>query len=242
MANSYTTQKDLWSIYHNQAGLAYLESPQAGVFYENKFLISEMGYGGFAAAYALGVGTIGIDYSSFGYDAYNQGKLGLAYGLKLSKGTALGAQINYHHISISAEDYGKTNALTAELGFLVDLSPRISLGVHIFNITRTKLNDFDDERIPTVLRFGAGYEISDEVMVTAEVEKDIDRDEVFKCGIEYRPVEVLYLRVGASNAPGLFSFGFGLNMGAFQLDLASTYHSVLGYSPQASLTFVPKKK
>ncbi len=242
MAHTYLTQRDIWSIYHNQAGLAYIDRATAGAFFENKFFINDLGYGGFAGAIPLGNGSIGLSYSSLGFSSYNEGKLGLAYGMKVSESIAIGTQLNYHHISIGAEDYGKTNALTAELGFSISLSERVSLAAHVFNITRTKLNDFNDERIPTILRFGAGYKISDEVMLTGEVEKDIDKTEIFKGGIEYRPVEILYIRLGAASSPGLFAFGLGLDFKSFQLDLASTYHSVLGYSPQISLTYAPGKK
>lgn len=242
MAHAYLTQRDVWSLFHNQAGLGYIEHATAGAFFENKFLISDLGYGGFAGALPLGNGSIGLSYSSLGFSSYNEGKLGLAYGMKVSEKISIGTQLNYHHISIGAEDYGKTNALTAELGFSIDVSKQVTLAAHVFNLTKTKLNDFNDERIPTVLRFGAGYRISEEVLLTGEVEKDIDKTEIFRGGIEYRPVDILYLRIGAASSPGLFAFGLGLDFGSFQLDMASTYHSVLGYSPQASLTYAPGKK
>ncbi|MFT6997544.1 MAG: hypothetical protein ACJAQ4_001298, partial [Cryomorphaceae bacterium] len=204
-------------------------------------------FAGFAAATPLGKGAIGLNYSNFGYGVYNEGKLGLAYGMKLADSFSIGVQLNYHTTRIAAEDYGKVGALTAEVGVRMEVSERVTVAAHLFNPTRTTLIDngesaIPDEKIPTVIRLGAGYQISDEVLLAGEVEKDIDQNALFRGGIEYQPVDILYLRVGASSEPSLFSFGLGVRFESFQFDLASSYSSVLGYSPQVSLTYNPGKK
>lgn len=242
MANTGLTFTDIWSIYHNQAGLGYIQGPTASVFYENKFLINNFAYAGFAGAIPLGNGAIGVSYTNFGYSAYNEGKVGLAYGMKLSEKFAVGVQLNYHTIRIDADGYGSKGALSADVGFRLQVSKNVSLAAHISNPTRTSLNDYDDERIPTVIRFGAGYQISDDLLATGEVEKDIDMNPVFRAGVEYQPADILFLRIGASSNPGLLAFGFGLNFDAFKVDLSTTYHSTLGYSPQIALTYAPGKK
>lgn len=241
MANAGLNYTDIWSIYHNQAGLGYIQGPTASIFYENKFLISNFAYAGFAGALPLGNGTIGVSYTNFGYSAYKEGKIGLAYGMKLSEKFAVGLQLNYHTLRIDADGYGNKGAVTADVGFRLQVSERVSLAAHISNPTRAKLNDFDDERIPSVIRLGGAYKISDDLLASGEVEKDIDMNPIFRAGIEYQPVDILFLRVGASSNPGLFAFGFGLNLEAFKLDLSTTYHSVLGYSPQIALTYAPGK-
>ncbi len=242
MANAGLNFTDIWSIYHNQAGIAHLNNFSAGAFYENRFLISDLAFAGAAVAMPLGNGAIGLTYSNLGFSAYNEGKLGLAYGLKLSDALSIGVQLNYHSFNIAAEDHGSRGALTAEVGFQLQISKNVSLAAHIFNPTRTQLNDFVDERIPTVLRIGASYKIAEDLKLTGDVEKDIDADALFRAGIEYQPADKFYLRMGASSNPSLFAFGLGLDFDTFRFDLATTYHSVLGYSPQVSLTYSPSKK
>ena len=247
MGNAALTFTDIWSSFHNQAGLGYIDKFTAGAFYESRFLIDGLAFAGFAGATPLGKGTIGLNYSNFGFGAYNEGKVGLAYGMKLADGFSVGVQLNYHNTQISAENYGSTGALTAEVGFRVEVSERVSIGAHLFNPTRTTLIDngdlaIPDEKIPTVIRLGAGYQISDEVLFAGEVEKDIAQDVLFRGGIEYHPADILYLRMGASSEPNLFSFGLGLNFDQFNFDLATNYHSLLGYSPQISLTYNPGRQ
>jgi len=201
-----------------------------------------MAYAGFAGAMPLGNGTIGVSYTNFGYGAYNEGKVGLAYGMQLSNRFAIGVQLNYHNLSINTDGYGNIGAVSADVGFRLQVAEKVSVAAHITNPTKTKLNDFANERIPTVLRLGVAYDIADNLMATAEVEKDIDMKPVFRGAFEYQPVDILFLRIGASNNPGLLAFGFGLNLNAFKIDIATTYHNYLGYSPQISLTYAPGKK
>jgi hypothetical protein len=242
LGNSGVTFTDIWSIFHNQAGIAHLEGFAAGAFFENRFLISDFAYSGFGVANPLGKGSLGLTFTNMGFSVYQENNLGLAYGLMLNEKLSVGVRLNYHSVRINTDGYGQRSVLTGDIGFRLQVSEKVNLAAHLANPTRSELDEFDDERIPTVLRFGAGYDISDEVMVTGEFEKDIDQKFLFRGGIEYQPAEILFIRVGASNEPNLFAFGLGLNFGDFVFDIASTYHSNLGYSPQVSLTYAPRKK
>jgi hypothetical protein len=242
MANAALSFTDIWSMYHNQAGIAHLDGFAAGAFYENRFLMKEFNYSGIAAAMPLGDGAIGLSYSGFGFSVYQENKLGIAYAMKLAKTFSASVQLNYQTTRINADNYGSTSNVTAELGVRMDVSKKVVVAAHVYNPLKAKLNDFNDERLPTVLRLGMAYQISDEVLLALETEKDIDQKALFRGGIEYKPAEILYLRVGASNQPNLLSFGVGLAFDNFKFDLAASYHSQLGYAPQVSLTYAPGKK
>ncbi len=242
MANAALSFTDVWSMYHNQAGLAYIDGVAAGAFYENRFLLKEFNYSGLAAAMPLGNGAIGVSYSGFGFSVYRESKTGIAYAMKLAKTLSASVQLNYQTTRINADNYGSTSNITAELGVRMDVSQKVVVAAHVYNPLKAKLNDFNDERLPTILRLGMAYQISDDLLVALETEKDIDQKALFRGGIEYKPADILYLRVGASNQPNLLSFGIGLAFDSFRFDLAASYHSLLGYAPQASLTYTPGKK
>ena len=240
IGHASVTLSDVWSVHHNQAGLAALTEASVGAFYENKFLINELSLRGGAFALPTKSGVFALSAMSFGFNLYTEGKYGLAYARQLSKRVAIGAKINYHTIRIG-EGYGSTNGLTAEVGLLADITDDLTFGAHVFNPNQTRLADFDDERIPAIFRLGMSYTFSDKVFMTAEVEKDIDFRPVFKSGIEYHVADILYLRAGISTLPTLTSFGFGLEFSNFKLDIATSIHSVLGYTPQVSLVYNFKK-
>lgn len=213
-----------------------IENPQAGIFYESRFSMSELSLRGGAAVLPTKSGTFGLSIASFGYSLYGESKYGLSYGRKLSEKLCIGVQANYHNVRI-AEGYGNTNALTIEGGILAQLTTKLRLGAHIYNPTRTQISEYQDERLPTILRLGMNYKFSDKVFVAIETEKDVDHKAVFKIGVEYHVIDILYLRAGIATNPVYSSFGFGLHLKQFKLDIASQFHQVLGHTPQLSLIY-----
>mgnify|MGYP001607221999 FL=1 len=250
MGNASVTLGDLWSINHNQAGLADIKKITAGIYYENRFSISEMGLKAVAAAFPIpgfANGVLGLSVSYFGYAAYNDSKFGLAYAKKLGDRYSVGIQLDYLQTTIGG-DYGKKGAVAAETGFKAELIDNLFIGIHIFNPTRTKLFTYtiqeipETERIPTIMRFGLSYRFSEKVIVSVETEKDIYYKPVFKAGIEYQPIDLLYLRAGISTDPVYNSFGFGINLNHFKIDFAASRHQVLGYTSQIGLSYEFNKK
>ncbi len=231
---------DLWSAFNNQAGLAYLTKFSAGFFNETPFLMNELSTRGIAVAMPvqkLGVFALSINY--FGYNLYNEKKIGLAYAKSFGDKISAGIQFDYLGTSIS-EGYGSNSAFTIEAGFRAELLPKFYLGAHIFNPTRAKLADYDEEKIPTLLNIGLAYEFSDKVTLSAEGEKNVYETSAFKAGVEYHIVKILYLRAGVGTNPTKTSFGFGLEFDSFKFDIAAAYHQQLGYTPNISLTYVMK--
>jgi hypothetical protein len=227
---------DLWGVQNNQASLASLDAIQAGLFYESRFLMSELGMKGFAAALPTKKGTFGLNVNSFGYSQYSEMKTGVAYGRKLGEHFSMGVQLDYFNTSIG-ENYGSTSAVGGEIGIMAEPVKNLTLGLHLFNPTRAKLNGNLDERIPTIMRLGLSYKFSEQVFVIAEAEKDVDYKTTFRGGIEYRPLPTFYIRAGAASNPGLMAAGFGIVLKKFRLDIATSFHSVLGFSPSVGVQY-----
>ena len=241
MGNASVSLSDVWSAHHNQAGLGFLRDFSAGAYYENRFLIKELSIEGGVAALPVKGGTFGLCISNFGYSLYHENKYSLsfakAFGDKLSAGIAM----DYLTTKIG-EGYGSKGVLAAEFGIQAKPLKGLTIGAHVFNPTRAKLADYNNERLPTVIRFGGDYNFSDKVKVAVETEKDIAQKAIFKAGIEYKPVKELYLRAGVGTNPTLTSFGFGLNLKSIQIDVSANYHQTLGFSPQIGLTYIFKKE
>ena len=239
VANASVTYSDVWSSFHNQAGLAQVNDISAGVYFENRFLISDLSVKGFAVALPTAkVGTFALSATMFGGSLYNEKKAGIGYAKKLGQKFSAGVQVDYLSTFI-AEDYGNRSSFAVEIGMLAEPVKNLKLGVHLFNPNKAKLAEYADERIPVIMRFGASYKFSEKVLISAEEEKDIDQKSVFKSGIEYHIAEVLYLRGGISSNPSLTTFGFGLKINKqFLLDMASSWHQQLGFSPQFSLGYL----
>lgn len=239
MGNAGITLYDLWSVSHNQAGLARLETLSAGFYFENRFLAREMALGAVAIALPHPTGVFGLSLSYFGFSNYNEGKIGLSYARDFGEKLSVGIQFNYMYLSIG-EGYGSRGSFTMELGMIYELLPGLHIGAHLFNPTQTRISSVDDlydERIPTIMRFGFSYAFSERVLLAVETEKDIEKEARFKVGLEYRLTDHIYLRGGVGTHPMENAFGFGFQSGSLQFDLSASYHHVLGYSPQAGVTY-----
>lgn len=237
LGNSAVAYKDIWSSFHNQAGLAFLKTPTAGISHEQRFMMSELSLN--AAAFALPTkesGTFALSVSYFGYKLYNEQKVGLAYAKSFGDKFSAGLQFDYLGTSI-AEGYGSKSAFTAEVGIQALLVKGLWLGAHIYNPTKITLENVNKEKIPSLLNIGLNYSFSDKVNLGVETEKDQDADATIKVGLEYHPVKQLYLRTGIATDPLLTSFGFGLDLQNFVIDFAASYHQDLGYSPHISLSY-----
>jgi hypothetical protein len=241
MAGAYTSISDGWSSFHNQAGLNAVKSLDAGVYYENRFGLNTLSDKGLFIATRLGKGVIACNYHSFGYSQYASSKGGIAYALGLGEKLDVGVQLNYYTILLG-ENYGRAVAVSAEGGFIYRLNSKLTLAGHVSNPNRAKLSEYLDERIPGVVRMGAGYALSKQVLLVGEVYKDTQTDASIRAGLEYRISDAIALRGGFASAPRQFTFGFGWKLNEWMLDMAAAYHPVLGFNPHISFAYSGKSK
>jgi len=228
-------ESGLWALEYNQAGLGTLDGIEAGVTYQSPFLLSELDMGQGFVAMPLGEGGIGLSFSHTGFSLYNQGSYGLAYGRKLGEGINVGIQFNYFTLQLG-EGYGSTSAMTVEGGFQFDVSEQITLAGHIANPNRSQLRGSNGE-LPSYLRGGVAYHVSTKVSAMAEIWKSVDNPAQIHAGVAYHPSEMVSLGLGMSSNPGVVYGGFEFHVSDFSIGVATTYHNVLGYSPQISLAY-----
>jgi hypothetical protein len=236
MGGASATLSDVWAVQNNQAGIGFLKSPVFGAYYENRFLLKQLSTSAFAAAIPVKKGAFGLTYTGFGYSAFKETKIGLAYGMALTENFSAGIQLDYLNTRI-ADIYGKANALTAEIGFQGKLSKKVIVAGHIYNPNRAKMTTYNNEIIPMQIRMGIQYIFSEKVFVLAEAEKSSYSKINLKGGVEYIPAKDVYIRAGGASNPAQASFGVGVNMKGLKCDISSAYHSILGFSPQIGLSF-----
>ncbi|MBI2967462.1 MAG: hypothetical protein HYY40_06585 [Bacteroidetes bacterium] len=239
MGNASVTHGDIWSAFNNQAGLSEVSSISAGVFYENRFFMPALGLKGGGIVLPSKYGVFSASGFSFGYKVYSETNAGIAYARSFSENFSAGMKFSYMKVQMG-DVYGSKGLIIAEAGVRARLSKNMMMGMHIYNPARSKLASYNDERIAAIMRLGIDYRFSKKVLVCTEAEKDIEMKPVFKAGVEYLPAEALYVRAGVSTNPGTTSFGIGLNLKHLKIDIATGYHSVLGYSPQVALSYSVK--
>ena len=236
MGKTSINQIDLWSAENNMGALAFYEESSIGAFYSNEYLSNDLANKSVIGTYALKKSAFGLSLSQFGYSQYQENKVGLSYGMKLSDNFGVGAQLNYFNLKVG-EGYGSRNTFTAKIGLYALINEDLSVAATLSNPTRTELTDGGDDRLPTEIQLGLNYQFSKKLNTSIQVNKDIDFDPIIHLGLEYHAIDILYLRAGIANKPTLSTFGFGLFLNDFQLDFASSFDSNLGFSPMISLAY-----
>lgn len=234
MGNAGVAFSGAHSLWRNQAGLALLERPQFIAAGEQRFLLSEIRSLSAGAAYPTSSGVFGLSLNYFGFDAFNQQQIGLAYGRKLLDQLSIGARFLYMGTRIP--EYGQRSQLTFEIGVMAQLLPELQIGAHIHNPLAIEV--VENEILPTIFSLGLAYRPSEKLLITGEAEKDIDFPVRAKFGLDYQLIEALSLRAGVASNPSQISFGVGYQFeNGLSLNVASTYHQYLGATPGFDVTY-----
>ena len=236
MAGLNTTSANVWSVNNNIGQLANLEfsTVSAGVF--QPFLISDLSTSSIAVGILSKNGGFGISYSNYGNEFLQFHSTGIGYSMSLNEQLSGGVKINYHYIN-AGNVYLNKSTVSADIGIAAQLNKELKIGVQIINPTMAELDDFDNERIPTIMQIAVGYDLSKEVSAHFAVNKDIIYPASFLAALEYKPNTSIQFRGGIGTNPSLASFGIGTNFKKFQIDIAAQYHQILGFSPEISLTY-----
>ena len=222
-----------WPSFQNQALLAHHKSISAGIIFESRFNISELGTRAAGVIIPAGRTSLGIVYSYFGYSQFRRETGGVACGLKLSENLSAGIQVDYFSEKAAGE-YENIQSLTYEAGLLFKPKENITAGVHVFNPVPNSLRR---SFLPSSLRAGAGIELSRVLFAGAEAEMSSGKDLILRTGFEYEAVKNLWLRGGFSSENTSFTFGLGYSLGSLKLDLAFATHEKLGITSSVSLVF-----
>jgi hypothetical protein len=227
---------DIWSVYNNQAALASIKNINAGLHYENRFFIKQLGISAGAFVLPALTGTFGFDIAHMGIEDYGETRLGVCYGKQLSEKLSLGVQFNYHLLSFTG--YPDFFTFTGEIGFIVEPLNNLFIGAHVFNPTFSKLNSRHEDSAPVIFEIGAGYKMTGKLTLTAEIAKEQNEDMSPRFGIDYSLFKSMSFRSGISLNPMEICFGVGwIAKKKFSLDFAFYHHEVLGYNPQISLSY-----
>ncbi|MEQ8904637.1 hypothetical protein [Ekhidna sp.] len=238
MAGASLTFGDEYSLFNNIGSLGRVENHAAFASYQNRYGVSQFQVVGAGAIYAAPFGSSGIGFYKFGDDLYSEQRVHLAFGNKFQM-VSLGVGVDLLQYNIST--IGTNRALAIQFGGVAEINTQLRFGAHIFNLNQAEINSETGEKAPTVMKAGISFLPSEELILNAEVEKDLDFDEVFKAGIEYRIVDNVYVRTGISTEPFLGAFGVGFHPKNLKFDYAFSNDSRLGSIHEISVAYSFKK-
>ena len=235
MSNAVLAMSIPDAVFQNPAALIYITRPTATVATEMRFGVKELRPVGVGFILPTKSGVFGCSIQHFGFSAFQQQKIGLAFAKRFSEKLNIGIQLDYLHLQASG--YGNANILTFEIGCNTLITKELTLAFYVFNPLAVRLSE--SERTPSVFRLGAAYSMNNKIMITAEIEKSIIDAASFRMGFDYKVAETVAVRCGFSSLPASFSVGIGYFLSKnCVIDAALSHQSALGSTPSLSLSYV----
>jgi hypothetical protein len=236
MANANINNTNGWSVFNNPAGLGYQNTPSVFTSYQNRLNVAAFQTMGIGMVYPTRLITPGISFFKFGDDVYNQQKIGLSISKRIQI-VSLG--LGLHLIQNRFSELGNINALTIDFGGIAEIIEGLRIGAHVFNINQARYTE--NQLVPVIMRFGLSFVPSDYFIITAELEKELERTENIKIGLNYHLTDWLSLQTGFASEPQSFSFGLGLHLNTWMMNYATTNLTPAGMVHELSLSKVLKR-
>ncbi len=227
-----------WTAFNNPAMLGYAEQCEAGIEFENRYLISQLSTK--TAQFALPSSLIntGLSFSYFGYSLYHEMLVGAGFSRNFSDKFAMGMQFNYYTAYFTASN-SYHGAFLPQFGLSVKLTSNFSLGFHSFNPVQANIKtEYVTKRIPSIFSLGTEYFFLPELTWRTQIDKELSSDYRFATGFDYQMLQSFRIKLGAYGSDYFVPcLGAGFKTGAFLVDLNCESHPLLGLNTIAAIKY-----
>ena len=214
----------------NPAALAWGKRLSLFGMYDRPFGIAELATQAFSAGLRTGRHGLGARYKGFGFALYKEQEFGLIYGLRVFQQLSLGFGIRA--LQLSTAGMPTQRWVVFDAGIRLQIRKGVFLGAAIWNAGGRHTSLLGQSG--TV---GMGITVMPQVVLVADIQKEANFPTGAGIGIIYHIHPQLVLRTGAGSRPERLSAGFGLRKSGFAIDYAAVWHTVLGITHRASVTF-----
>jgi len=225
---------DVFSGMANQAALARLPGAAGGIYAERRFMQEKLTNYQAVIGVPAGRGGWGVAARYMGSAEYSESQLGIGYGMQLGK-VDIGVQTSY--AMVRAAGYGSDGTVVVELGSIWHVTNQVHLGVHVFNPYGGRYGKQGREKIAWIYKAGAGYEVSEKVLLSADVLKEEDKPVNVLAGLQYIIANRLLIRAGIATATATPWTGAGWTLKNMRVEVTGQYHPQLGFTPGLLLIF-----
>lgn len=232
-------QNDALSFTGNQAALAGIKNAGIGIYGERRFMLSEPSVYTLAGSLPTRLGNFGLMINYAGFKNFNENKIGLAYARKLGKFLDVGVQFNYYNYRIPS--YGNASTINFEIGAMMHVTDKLNAGIHVYNPVSGKFGKNSGEKLASAYKMGIGYDASDKFFISSEIIKEEDKPVNVIAGLQYHFAKQFFARAGFISETTSAYAGAGVAWKNLRLDISSSYHPQLGFSPGILLIMNFKK-
>ena len=204
----------------------------------NNFMISEISTMLAGFRMTNGNNDFSVLITRYGYQHFNETVCGLSVGRVLGKGLSLGVRLNYYRMD-HIDNEENIFAIYPDIGLTYQPVENIILSLLITNpFTITYHASDNNYYLPFSYSLGFAYGVSRTLDFFFEVEKSYNIPFCFKSAFSWKPLKRLNFNIGYLTEPRMPTAGIGIKIRHMRADFSCQYHTVLGFSPSVSLSYI----
>lgn len=207
--------------------------------YRNMFGVQGLGSAALGISTGLKSLRLGALWNRTGSDFVSRQEFRVHCSGRISELLSLGLGLQYRFVRMSGL-YRSAGTPIVQLGMALKAGRKTDLVIDWYNAVPVSANKNDITSAGVAhLRAGVRHRVSPQAGLLAEVHTrygDYPNLSYIRGGIWYQTGHITFL-AGAGNGPEPLSFGICFKSRQFRLDLASSYHASLGFSPQCSVNW-----
>ncbi len=225
-----------WAGLNNVANLSARTRFAVAASYQMRFNMDELSSRAATLLAPTGLGNFAATIFQSGYAKSNYSRYGLSYSRLFGQKVAAGLQFNYLSHHIEAAD--NANTFYTGLGLNFNISEQWDVGVYIQNPEQASL-EYEETlyQVPTFFNAACLWSPSSHFIMVAELEKQLEYDMVYKTGLQFNFKDKLFLRGGIKGQPVEMTFGGGVRLAGFSIDVGFAHHQQLGLTSGAGLSY-----
>lgn len=236
MAYASAGLADEWSVFNNPAGVSAASRPSAFFAYEVRPAPKGTNRTAAGLQTSLGWGSAALGVFRFGDEAYSEQSVSAVFGNRFGI-ASLGLRLSY--VQYRTQGFGTAGALSLTFGGQATITDKLIAGAYMVNLNQAKLSG--EERLPTLMMAGLTIRLAEDLILSTEVEKDLDYPLTWKTGAEYTFRKKFVARTGFSLWPQSGFFGVGFRKGRLRLDYSAQVGSDAGSRHMASAVYDLKR-
>jgi len=224
-----------FSVFHNQAALAWIQRVTVANDYRQPYLIDGFASKSLAFVLPTPVSNFAISLQQKGIPGYNESRLGFSMAKTMGKRVSAGIQFNYYTIDFPEQGSNRGTFLI-EFGMFFKAANNLSIGLHIFNPSQASIESLNFKlNLPVSVTAGISLKPSENLALVSSLAYCAEVPLNVRMGIEYQISDCFFLRGGLSGKPIRHSAGLGYKNRYVAVDFAIVHHETLGYTPSISL-------
>jgi hypothetical protein len=234
ISSKYQNPDNPFVIFENPSAITNAKFKSFGFFGENKYLLNELSRFSFAFTSPTKIGFLGMGLNYFGNADYNETSLFFDYAHNLNYKSALGIffqpQIN------KTKNCSNQYTLAGAVGMNIELNEKISTGICIRNqFSFNKNTDASmDNKIELLSELK--YDVTKDFLISIAIYKQYNYATNAVISLKYHYKKRMFIDYGFIGGLNQMYLGIGFSLDKMNLEVISSFHPDLGYSPSLLLT------